>query len=449
MTISRCARGILFLLLSALAVEGCSRYTATHVARGDAYFARQSYGEAIDEYTKASRFQTDDPHIVRQLGFAHKALGHRPDAYAYLQKARDLNPADTSVGVTLASMLLADGLFGQAVNEASAVLRPAPNNLEALNLLGSAYLAKRDPAKALETFRKILDLAPRDARSHYLVGLALLAQSNVTEATRSFQAALSLSPSFVDPLAQLVRIDLDAKRPDAAVARVQKQIAIAGDSAKLHELLGTVYLARGERERADAAFRKAIELSPRSADSFARLGDLDLAAGKYNQALAIAESSLKLDPKNLKARLTEGVAYEQKGDKKRAKEAYEAALAVNPRYSDAANNLAMLLVNEDSTSGRALELAEIAKASSPEDPRISDTLGWVLYKRGDYKRAVALFADAAAKMPDEPTVEYHLGVARLKAGDAAGARDALNRALNSRSAFPEREAARKALASVI
>jgi Flp pilus assembly protein TadD len=157
---------------------------------------------------------------------------------------------------------------------------------------------------------------------------------------------------------------------------------------------------------------------------------------------------LKLDPKNLKARLTQGVAYEQMGDKKRAKEDYEAALAVNPRYSDAANNLAMLLVNEDSTSGRALELAEMAKASSPDDPRISDTLGWVLYKRGDYNRAVGLFMEAAAKMPDEPTVAYHLGIARLKAGDAAGARDALNRALNSQSSFPEREAARKALASL-
>jgi Flp pilus assembly protein TadD len=91
----------------------------------------------------------------------------------------------------------------------------------------------------------------------------------------------------------------------------------------------------------------------------------------------------------------------------------------------------------------------MAKAASPADPRISDTLGWILYKRGDYKRAVGLFAEAAAKMPDEPTVEYHLGVARLKAGDAAGARDALTRALNSRSSFPEREAAQKALASLI
>jgi Flp pilus assembly protein TadD len=108
----------------------------------------------------------------------------------------------------------------------------------------------------------------------------------------------------------------------------------------------------------------------------------------------------------------------------------------------------MLLIDEDSTSRRALELAEMASAASPDDPRISDTLGWVLYRRGDYKRAVALFTRAAARMPDEPTVAYHLGIARLKAGDPTGARDALNRALHLRSSFPERAAAQKALASL-
>ena len=50
MTIGRRAHGLVFLLLSALASEGCSRYAATHVARGDAYFASHSYSEAIDEY---------------------------------------------------------------------------------------------------------------------------------------------------------------------------------------------------------------------------------------------------------------------------------------------------------------------------------------------------------------------------------------------------------------
>jgi len=448
MSISRRARRILVLSLGALAAAGCSHLAAKHVARGDAYFDKQNYAAAIDEYTQATRFQPDDPHLIRQLGLAHKALGHRPDAYIYLQKARALNPADTIAGVTLANMFLADGRFGPAITEASAVLTKAPKNLEALNLLGSAYLANQDPVGAQQTFRKIVNLAPRDARGPYLVGLALLAQTKVSDATRSFQAALDLSPSYVDPLAQLVRIDLAANRRDAALARVQKQIAIAGDSAKLHGLLGSVYLARGERERADSAFRKATALGPRSGDSFARLGALDLAEGKPDRALANADSSLKVDPKNLNALLMQGVAYEQKGDTKHAKQVYEAALSVNPRYSDAANNLATLLINEDSTSKRALELAEMAKASSPDDPRISDTLGWVLYKRGDYRRAAMLFADAAAKLPQEPTVAYHLGIARYKVGDAAGARNALSRALTSRTPFPERDAAQKALASL-
>ena len=313
MTISRRARGILLLLLSALAVEGCSRYAATHVARGDAYFDRQSYGEAIDEYIKAERFQPDDPHIIRQLGFAHKALGHRPDAYAYLQKARELDPADTIVGVTLASMFLADGLAGQAITEASAVLSKAPKNLEALNLLGSAYLAKRDPAKAVETSQDSRFGAARCA-----CALSRRPRASCADKRDRGDAVL---PSGAQPVALVCR-PVGATRSnrsrreatDAALARIQKQIAIAGDSAKLHELLGTVYLARGERGRADAAFRKAIALSPArrivcpTGRSRSRRGEIRSGAGDRRKLV-------KLDPKNLNARLTQGVAYEQKGDK--------------------------------------------------------------------------------------------------------------------------------------
>ena len=448
MSFVRRARAMSLFLLGAFTAEGCSKLATNHVAQGDADFDQQNYAAAIDEYTQATRFQPDDPHVIGQLGLAHKALGHRSDAYVYLQRARALDSTNTTVGLTLANMFLADGRFAPAITGASAILSKEPTNLEALNLLGSAYLGDQDAAKALETFRKIESVAPRDARGPYLVGLALLAQQKVSEAAKSFQDALDLSPAFVDPLAQLVRIDFAANRRDGALARVQKQIAIAGDSASLHGLLGTVYLARGEKQRADSAFRKAAALGPRSADSFARLGALDLAEGKPDRALSNADSSLKVDPKNLNALLMQGVAYEQKGDTKRAKQVYEAALAVDPHYADAANNLAMLLVTEDSMSSRALDLAETAQASSPDDPRIADTLGWILYKRGEYARAAVLFGQAAAAMPDQPTVAYHLGIARVKVGDAPGARNAFSRALASPSPFPERDAAQKALASL-
>jgi len=43
----------------------------------------------------------------------------------------------------------------------------------------------------------------------------------------------------------------------------------------------------------------------------------------------------------------------------------------------------------------ALQLAQRAKEVAPDDPSISDTLGWILYKRGIYQRALGLLKESA------------------------------------------------------
>lgn len=436
------------LVLAALGLHACARYADEHVARGDAYFAGRRYREAVDEYDKTVRLRPDDPHSIRQLGLAHQALGDRKDAYAFLEKARDLNGADTIVRVSLGNMYLADGHPDSALREASAALQVAPKSLGALNLLGAAYLAKKDGAKAEDTFRKIVKLRPGDPRAFELVGMALLAQGRTAEARQAFEAVLSGSPSFTDALTQLVGIDLVANRPDAAVARVRKQIALVGDSAGLHNLIGEVYLYRGDPAAAAVEFRTATQLDHRDVGAYERLSELSTATGKYGQALAIADSGLTVDSGNVRLRFDAGVAYERMGDRTHARQSYEQALAVNPRLAPAANNLARLLAENNADLARAFYLAQTAAASAPDDPQISDTLGWILYKRGDYARSVATLEQAAAKLANNPAVLYHLGMARAKAGDVGGARASLGRALDSPANFPERSAAQKALASL-
>ena len=117
--------------------------------------------------------------------------------------------------------------------------------------------------------------------------------------------------------------------------------------------------------------------------------------------------------------------YETKGDIAKAKEAYEKAVALNPRSALAANNLAYLYMQYGGDKERALQLAQTAKEAAPDEPNISDTLGWILYKRGVYQRALSLFKDSATKVPENPEVQYHLGMAYLKTGDKEAARKAL------------------------
>ena len=65
-------------------------------------------------------------------------------------------------------------------------------------------------------------------------------------------------------------------------------------------------------------------------------------------------------------------------------EAYERILAENPRFAPAANNLAYLLSETGGDKERALQLAHVAKEAAPDEPHISDTLGWIVIDAQGY-----------------------------------------------------------------
>ena len=101
-----------------------------------------------------------------------------------------------------------------------------------------------------------------------------------------------------------------------------------------------------------------------------------------------------------------------------------------------------------SATGLSLLWAQRAKEAAPDEPHISDTLGWILYNRGIYHRALVLLKESAAKLPESPEVQYHLGMALLKAGDWEAAKRSLVTAAAARTNFVGKEEAKKALAQL-
>ena len=127
---------------------------------------------------------------------------------------------------------------------------------------------------------------------------------------------------------------------------------------------------------------------------------------------------------------------------------YEKALEVNPDFAPAANNLAIMLLEEGKDPDRALELAKTARAKLPDDPNIADTLGLAYLAKGLYPSAISALLDAAEKLPTEPTVFYHLGLAYSKNNEKDKAIEALDKALQMKKEFPEMEKAEKLLEEI-
>ncbi|MGH7385522.1 MAG: tetratricopeptide repeat protein, partial [Candidatus Rokuibacteriota bacterium] len=320
--------------------------------------------------------------------------------------------------------------------------------LAGYGLLVTAHLATRDPIRAAASARALTEAAPRAPRGPYLLGVALLAQGKRTEAREQFAHALALSPGFLEPLSQLVSLDLAAREFDAALERVTKQMTIVPGSAAHHMLLSQVHVARNEPGAAEIALLKAAELDPRLTGPYLALGQLYAQTGRHEEALAKLTEAQRVNPQDLGLLMARGIIHELTGDIPKAREAYEKVLAINPRFAPAANNLAWLHSEHGGEREKALALAQTAKDVAPDDPRISDTLGWILYRRGAYQRALSLLQESAAKLPDNPQVQYHLGMAHAQVGNQMAARTALSAAVNSPMDFLGKDEARKVLAGL-
>jgi Flp pilus assembly protein TadD len=111
------------------------------------------------------------------------------------------------------------------------------------------------------------------------------------------------------------------------------------------------------------------------------------------------------------------------------------------------NNLAYLLAADPASRDEAVRLAERAHSLAPQSPVVADTLGWLLYLKGDLPRAEALLAGAAKAAPNIAEVRYHLGVVYAKQGKAPEARRELEASLKAGD-FKDAAEARRTLESL-
>jgi tetratricopeptide (TPR) repeat protein len=94
-------------------------------------------------------------------------------------------------------------------------------------------------------------------------------------------------------------------------------------------------------------------------------------------------------------------------------------LAVDPNFAVAASNLAWVYAQQGTNLDVALGLAQRAKQLMPELPSITDTLAWVIYKKGVYVSALPLLQECVEKEPGSAMFHYHLGLTYLGLGEKA------------------------------
>ena len=121
-----------------------------------------------------------------------------------------------------------------------------------------------------------------------------------------------------------------------------------------------------------------------------------------------------------------GNAWLDKGDWKKAGQAYSRALALEPSLAGASFNLARALAEAGDYKGSMRVLDAIAKRD-PGNIRVIAARAYTLYRKGDAAAALIAYREALALDPYAPDAVYNVALLELAAGHPAAAAADLER----------------------
>jgi tetratricopeptide (TPR) repeat protein len=205
---------------------------------------------------------------------------------------------------------------------------------------GKAAYEARKYSDATAVFEGYTVRRPDNAWGHYMLGLSAWKSGDLARAESAFQNALRIDPHHVKSHVNLSRVLLDQKRYDDAVGQLTRAAAIDPSSNEVYRLLARTYHGQGKTDEALAAYREAIELNELDAWSMNNLGLLLLEQRRADEALPLFAKAVELRKAVPAFHNNLGMALEHTGRFRDAAAAYTQALAADPGYEKAKQNLA-------------------------------------------------------------------------------------------------------------
>jgi len=385
----------------------------------------------------------DKDNVQVMLGLAGIAAVMDQDAehVAWLQKAAKAAPSAVRPRLLLGHFYLRKGDATRALAVAQDAQTANPDNTQALDLLGTAQLAVGETQNAITTYGKLARLVPGNPVVHYRLATAQAAGQSMEPARASLNRALALKPDYLPAEILLASIEIDTGRYGEALKITQRIQRQHPQAASGFALQGNVLLAQKQFLPALKAYERAFEIN-RSGLLVVQMHKARSAAGRSQEADAKLRDWLEEQPNDVAARTYLAAIYLKAGQHKLAIEQYQRLLQADAKSFRALNDLAWLYQKEKDP--RAVTIAEQGYQLYPDNPDITDTLGWILLEQGENSRALELLRKAAEKVPQSTEIRYHLAVALAKSGDNARARGELTDLLANKN-FRQRQEAQALL----
>lgn len=314
------------------------------------------------------------------------------------------------------------GKLTQAEADLQSVLRTAPDDYRALDLLGVVRALQHRDMEAQKLFRRAVQKQPDFAAAHAHLGLLYFQKGRVDDAVPQLREALRIDSSRTDALDAMVHILRNQSKTAAAAGDSGKSLALlrearnyAPDDPDVQFELGAMALQLSLWQDAIAAFEQALKL--RQDDPVARysLGRAFLGEWKFEEARQQFARYVEARPDDASGHCALGMTLAALESTEEARKQFERSIMLAPEQTESYFRLGLIELNEKDLNDAAANFRQVV-ARDPKHTGALSGLGRVAFEQKRYSDAIDVLQRAIAGDGSLREAHYYLGLTFARVG---------------------------------
>lgn len=366
-----------------------------HFFLGKIYAERKVYDAAEKAFKRTLELQPDLEEPRNELIKIYKSKGLRQKVVQTYEDILQENPGDVGARLEFGYFQHQLGNF----EDAEAMLKPlgaeSTGDPKIIQKMIQLYLNPKKYQESLTVLNYMLSGAPESSDLNYLAGVAHSGLEEDDQALQYFQKVRNGSRFY--------------------------------QNAVVH--IAFLYQETGHTHQAIEFLTEARKNLPDNPDILLYLGSFYEEIEEFEKAINVLQEGIELDPEHVRLHFRLGVVFDKWGKKENSIATMKRVIELDPKNANALNYLGYTYADLGKNLDEAERLIREALIYKPDDGYITDSLGWVYFKKGEYEKALELLEKAATLVPDDPIILEHLGDAYLKTNNKAKALEYYRRSL--------------------
>ncbi|MEA3386512.1 MAG: tetratricopeptide repeat protein [Thermodesulfobacteriota bacterium] len=384
---------------------------------GTIYAKAKQYPKAIEIMERAAMQEGRQSFMTHYyLGRICRDADDLSKAEEHLNEALRLNPHFIMAYMDLADVYRRQGKIDKSIDSCKALLAQKPDNLEARERLLMLLIEEKQVDEVILEFGWLKRSAQNYPAIGFSVAILCLQHKKHDNALSILKEMAHTYPDQGQILYYMAIAYEQKGDPDAAIEMLES--IHMDDEFAVEARIRWAYLLKekGQLDQAINLIEKSLKDRPNTKQWVLALANLYDAANRLHNSREILRNALDTTPDDKELLFHLAMVLDKLGQRDHAIECAKKAIEKGEDYVEALNFLGYTYAEEGINLDEAELLIKKALSMQPDDGYVTDSLGWVYFKKGKNDQAVLYLEKAQDLVPGDPVIAEHLGDAYMTNG---------------------------------